>query len=150
MLEWYPSTATDPAWDPGGYAVSHEADSLWPSLVHAVEGELCGVTDHYKGGGHDQRRRGRAMGPKYVQEVALPSRASGRWGKLDFKTYALLWAANRLQEMAALAARAQEVVQKGAEGTGLSEEQAKQWGRVVAKFVSPSAPICGLTIDEER
>ena len=124
--------------------------SAWGDLTWVVEAELCWVTDRYKGAGLDQRWCGRAMGPKYVQETVLPSPGSGSLGKLNTKTHALLWAANRLQEMAALALKAHGAVQRGVDGTGLTGGQAEQWDRVVAKFASPSAPICCLTIDEER
>ena len=61
----------------------------WTDLVWAIESELCGVTDHYKEGGPDMKWCGRALGPRYVKEVALPTRSSGKWGKLDHRTYAV-------------------------------------------------------------
>ena len=130
-----------------GRRASSEA---WADLTWAVEAELCGVTDHYGRQGPDMRWCGRALGPKYAKETVLPSRGSGKWGKLDIKTYSVLWAANRLQEMAALSAKASEGNRMGREGTGLTKGQECQWVKLVAKFASPSAPICGHIIEEEK
>ena len=122
----------------------------WADLAWAAEAELCGVTDHYGKQGPDMRWCGRAMGPKYAKETVLPSRGAGKYGKLDMKTYSVLWAANRLQELAALAAKAGEGIRAGRGGTGLNEGQEGQWVKLVAKFSSPSAPICGHTIEEGK
>ena len=123
---------------------------LWGGLTWAVEAELCGVTDRYKKDGPDQRWCGRALGARYVKDVVLPVRAGGVCGKLDKSTYAILWAANRLQELAALAGIACEATEKGVEGRGLSESQWKQWNRIINKLASPSAPICPSALGDER
>ena len=123
---------------------------LWSDLVWAAEAELCGVTDKYTKEGPDQRWCGRALGARYAKGVVMPDRAAGAYGKLDKSTHALLWAANRLQELAALAAIARDAVARGEGGWGLSGPQWTQWNRVINKIASPSAPICPSVLGDQR
>ena len=93
---------------------------------------------------------GRGMGTKYVREAVLPARNSGKWGRLDVRTHAVVWAANWPQEMRALPNIAASGKRKGARGSGLSAAQEIQWRKWVAKFSSPSAPICGHILAEDK
>ena len=91
---------------------------LWGSIVWAIEAELCGVTDKFTKEGVDKRWCGRALGARYVKDVVMPDRAAGVLGKLDRNTHALLWAANRLQELASLADIARSAADGGVGGGG--------------------------------
>ncbi len=145
---------------------SQAASAAWCDLVTAIEIELCGVTDRFAGDSPDPKFCGRSQGAKYTKVPVMPSRAAGVWGEVDRKTHAMIWAENRLIEMARLANIAvaeitgkdcrhlqeedmlQVIHDGGARakdgdglGTGLGIFQWRQWKRLVKKFTSPHCPI---------
>ena len=123
----------------------------WGEVVSAIEVELCGVTDRFRGEEPDQRFCGRAAGPRYVQASALPPRISGKYGDVDPITHALLWARNRLCELGHLAdiatgaigTEAGDAMRVGRTqpGIGLTEGQRRQWETIVDKYISPGSPV---------
>ena len=136
----------------GGEAKA-EMGKAWRDMALAIEAELCGVTDRYSGSGPDRRWCGRGDGARFVKAPLLPARAMGEWGRLDTEGYRILWALNRIEELASLARIARLRVSEGfrvSDGEQVFFEKAKQlqWDRLVRKCTSPNSPIA--CIGDER
>ncbi len=113
----------------------HDAvDGCWASFVSAMEAELCGVTDAWRGDLPDQRWCGRSSGVEYVRTPVLPARASREMGKVDQRGQTYLWAENRLRELAALARCARS--RGPLEGARL-----RQWSSIIKKITAPVSAI---------
>ncbi len=145
---------------------SQAASLAWRELIAAMEIELCGLTDRFAGGSPDPKFCGRAAGARYTRVPIMPPRAAGMWGEVDLKTHAMIWAENRLVEMARLSNIAVatimgkekkeigecdmiETVKRGGakskndkgEGSGLEDRQWRQWQRLTKKFTTAHCPI---------
>ena len=120
-------------------------EDVWADVALAIEAELCGVTDRYSKEGPDRKWCGRGDGPRFVKAPILPARAMGEWGRLDIESYRVLWAINRLEELASLARIAMKQGGEGAEGEAdrgaLNKGQQRQWDALIRKFASPSSQI---------
>ena len=89
--------------DPSPYVPVEDG---WPALVHAVEAELCHLTDNVdKTGRPHHRFVGRSSGVSTAQRLAMPMRASASLGKVNLRAHALMWFANRVLELANIAQR---------------------------------------------
>ena len=111
--EWYDSGEQHPMQLPesevGGYAASPTQLNKWPSLIHAVENELCRVNDIV---GLDGLARashcGRGQPTRTQMCLALPRRTSAALGKVCIYAHALLWLSRRLRELADISAKVSE------------------------------------------
>ena len=127
----------------------------WRDLSWAIEAELCGVTDRYRGEGPDGKWCGRGDGVRYVKAPLLPARAMGEWGRLDMEGYRVLWALNRIEELASLARIAESRVKEGGhervakEGV-FSRGQQRQWDRIIRKCTALQSPIGTITREQEK
>ncbi len=147
--------------------VRQRATDAWRSLVTAMELELCGITDRYNGESPDPRYCGRATGIKYAYVPVLPPRVAARWGQVDRKTHAMLWADNRLTELFHLSSIASAAVGALAdaaedmrdfvavvtdpitgEGTGLKRRQWVQWTTVTKRLLSEGSPVVEVLISD--
>ncbi len=145
---------------------SQAASLAWRELIAAMEIELCGLTDRFAGDSPDPKFCGRAAGARYTRVPIMPPRAAGMWGEVDLKTHAMIWAENRLVEMARLSNIAVatimgkenkeigecdmiETVKRGGakakndkgEGSGLEDRQWTQWQRLTKQFTTAHCPI---------
>ncbi len=118
----------------GEEQVEQAVSECWAQFVGAMEAELCGITDSWRGDAPDQRWCGRGSAAEYVQVPILPSRTSRELGKVDQRGIAYLWAENRLRELASLAHYA-------ARQGPLTGARLRQWLALVGKFTSPSSAI---------
>ena len=57
--------------------------TAWERVVEAVELELIGVTDKFRGGALDIKYTGGASGPSYGRTQLLPHRIVGQHGETD-------------------------------------------------------------------
>ena len=105
------------------------ASEAWGSIVAAIEDELCGICDNF-----DKKYKGRHEDTEVVLRPALPRRAAGPRGAMAQSEFAVVWAMNRLREMAALS-------DLHARGGVLTGGQWSQWDHLLRKMCSPSAPI---------
>ena len=77
------------------------ASEMWPALAHAIESELCRVTDQVNQRGMASSTcSGRARGVRTVQFQAMPKRTSASMGKVDVISHALRCFAVRVNELA--------------------------------------------------
>ncbi len=161
-------SAADVVLPPGAEdEVRQRATEAWRSLVTAIEVELCGITDRYSEGSPDPRYCGRANGIKYAYVPVLPPRVAAKWGHVDRKTHAMLWADNRLTELfhlSSIAAAAVDALADAAEdmrdsvavaadpvtgeGTGLQRRQWEQWTTVTKRLLSQGSPVAEMLIDD--
>ena len=92
---------------------------------------------------------------RFVKALLFSARATGEWGRLDTQGYSILWALNRIEELASLACIARARFQ---EGVGMPRgeqgifEKAKQvqWERLVRKCTSPNCPIARIEDGKEE
>ena len=124
----------------------------WRDLSWAMEAELCGVTDRYRGEGLDGQWCGRRDGVRYVKAPPLPARAMGELGSLDMEGYRVRGALNRIEELASLARIAEsrvkelsgEMSQEAARHRFRGQELIRcriQWGQKRSS-VRPSRALC--------
>ncbi len=118
----------------GSEHVEHAASDCWAQFVGAMEAELCGITDSWRGNAPDQRWCGRGAAAEYIQTPVLPTRTSCEHGKVDQRGVTYLWAENRLRELASLARYA-------ARHGPLTGARLRQWTDIINKFTSPSSAI---------
>ena len=143
--DWYDATAADPIVDPGGYAGPLSATSSdlggyagshdtgpWPSLIHAIEGELCRLHDLVGPQGQAKSAYcGRGMRVATIQKLALPRKTSAALGKTCIAAHALVWLSRRVKELADMSG-------KVAAGQRLAGGASKQWSMVMAKLSAVS------------
>ena len=111
------------------------ASRLWPALIHAIESELCGITDQVHDSGTAKRSfTGRARGVTTALRMALPKRASASLGKVDAKSHALRWFAIRVKELA-------HVSKKIRDGETVTHGTALQCDNIMAKITVNSGLI---------
>ena len=128
----YEATTSDSTLDPGGYTGSYTGARLWPSLVHAMEGELCRMHDLVDALGQAKGSYcGRGKRVATTQKLALPRRTSAALGKTCISAHALVWLSRRVKELADISA-------KVAVGQRLSEGSQKQWSSIMAKITAIS------------
>ena len=102
----------------------------WQSLAHAIECELCNISDCVKPDGKIVKSyTGRARGVRIVQRLALPKRSSAQLGKVDTISHALRWFAVRVRELAA-------VSRKLRDGNPVAALTATQCDRIMAKLAA--------------
>ena len=141
---WYSVAANDPTADPGGYAGSFSATtdlggyagshdtSLWPSLIHAVEGELCRLHDLVDAHGHAKSAYcGRGKHVTTTQKLALPRKTSAALGKTCIAAHALVWLSRRVKELADMSA-------KVAAGLRVAVGASRHWSSIMAKLSTVS------------
>ena len=101
---------------------------MWPSLAHAMETELCRVTDDVSSDGMAKPRfAGRARGIATAMKLAMPMRASAHAGKVDIVMHAFIWFANRTTELA-------DISQKVADQANLPWTTRQQWVGIMRKI----------------
>ena len=109
---------------PGDVSIS----DLWLALVHAIECELCGITDSVFSDGKELRAfLGRGSGIRFAQRLALPKRSSAKLGKVDATAHALRWFADRVKELAA-------VSRKLRDGVTVTATTARQCDNILGKL----------------
>ncbi len=118
-------------------------DDCWSSFVSAMEAELCGLTDAWRGNAPDQRWCGRSHGVDFVQTPVLPSRSSREMGKVDQRGQTYLWAENRLRELAVLAQHARS-------HGPLTGARRRQWSSIVGKLTAPKSAITHVRQEDEQ
>ena len=95
-----------PTQEGGDPRPSVPVEGSWLALAHAVEAELCRLTDNVEESGSPHHRFvGRSSGITTAQRLAMPMRASAPIGKVSLRTHALMWFANRVRELANIAQR---------------------------------------------
>ena len=76
---------------------------LWPSLMHAIETELCRITgDVDEISIAEARFAGKARGVSTAMKLAMPMRAIASIGMVDLVSYALMWLGHRVHELVAI------------------------------------------------
>ena len=111
------------------------ASILWPALIHAMESELCGITDQVHHSGAAKRSfTGRARGVSTALRMVLPKRTSASLGKVDARSHALRWFAIRVKELA-------HVSKKVRDGELVSQGAAAQCDDIMAKITINSGLV---------
>ena len=116
-----------------GYASPSKAcvAAQWPALVHAIETELCRITDNVDQYGYAAAQfAGRARGVSTAFKLALPMKASASIGKVDMDSHALMWLAIRVEELAAISAQIDDSKQ-------VAHLAWRQWHGIMRKIRAP-------------
>ena len=103
---------------------------VWPALAHAIETELCRVTDCVSRNGLAQKAySGRAQGVRTANILVLPKRGSASLGKVDEVAHALHWLSVRIGEIACISAKLRDDRQ-------VTEGAKRQWCDIMSKLTS--------------
>ncbi len=117
----------------------------WSTLVECIETELCERFDLVSPAGEPLRPyTGRACGVTIMSKPLTPPRTTGRLGRTDGATHAMMWVLNRLEEIIFTMRRA------STSNVGLSQGGWEQWSQLVGKFRPPlrGLPAKAAEIDE--
>ena len=118
--------------DVGGHAASENSVNKWPSLVHAIENELCRLNDIVDHEGLARASHcGRGESVRTIYRLSLPQKTSAALGKVCIYAHALLWLSRRLRELADISA-------KVSAGQPITSGALDQWSRLMAKVAAPT------------